>query len=76
MFTVTETNFTNRKPWLFELIDSSGNTCYVMDMGFYKENGMKSPVTMRELDSLAVGDVVKGEIIEISGRRVLTSIQC
>ena len=74
MFTVTETNFTNSKPWLFKLVDSSGNTCYIMHIGFYKENGMISPITKRELDSLTVGDVVKGDIIEISGTRVLTSI--
>lgn len=75
MFTIKEINFTNGKPWLFKLIDLSGNVSYIMDMHFYKENGMKSPITKRELDFLNVGHVVKGETIEISGTRVLTQIK-
>jgi hypothetical protein len=46
-----------------------------MDLGFYKMNGMKSPVNKHLLDSLDVGHIVKGETIEISGTRVLTNIQ-
>ena len=75
MFTVTESNFTNSKPWIFKLIDSSGSTCYIMNEGFYKENGMRTPITKRELDSLDVGYIVKGEAIEISETRVLINIK-
>jgi hypothetical protein len=74
MFKIIEINFLNRVPWIFKLTSTSGDVCYIMNAEFYKQNGMASPITKKELDDLDVGHTLTGEVQEISGLIVLTKI--
>jgi hypothetical protein len=74
MFKVIEVNFSNQQSWVFKLRNPSGSIYYIMNADFYEQNGIRSPITKRELDCLDVGLTVKGEVQEILGLSVLTKI--
>lgn len=71
---ITQTNFTTEQDWLFQLIDTDGNNCFIMDNPFYKRYGLKSPVTKKELDSWDKGYWISATVAEIEGKRIIVEL--
>lgn len=68
---IIETNFTDEHEWLFQLSDGVGNLFYIMAEPFYKNNGLKSPITKRELDYYDKGQWIGAAIKEIAGKNIV-----
>lgn len=71
---IIDVNFTNDKNWLFKFSDSFSEY-FVMNDSFYERNGLKSPVTKKELDYLDVGTSILCESKEIDGIKVILKIR-
>jgi hypothetical protein len=70
---IIELDFTNKFDWLFKLSNETGHTFYIMSEPFYKNNGLKSPVTKKELDHYDKEQWINASIREIDGKNVVIS---
>jgi hypothetical protein len=69
---IIATNFRAEFNWLYKLIDNSGREYYVMQDGFYKIKGFKSPVTKDKLDTLDINQSVDCVYELIDEKNIIT----
>ena len=70
---ITNINFTTEFKWLFLLHDSEQNEYLIMDEHFYFENGLKTPVTKKELDMWDIGHRINCQFKTIEKLNIITS---
>jgi hypothetical protein len=68
-------NFLKDQDWLFIIEDSSKSEYYIMAEPFYKKNGLKSPVTKRELDNLKENMQIDFDYIHSTGENIITRMK-
>ncbi|MDP9080020.1 MAG: hypothetical protein M3O71_21550 [Bacteroidota bacterium] len=72
--TITDTNFTNSKDWIFKLSDIDSNSYFVMNAEYYKHLDLKSPITKKHLDYFDKGLVIEAQIKTFDDIKVVVSI--
>lgn len=72
--TITDTNFTDKKPWLFKCTDGFNHEIFIMDSPYNKKHKIKSFITYLELDYFDKGTSFLGTVDCIDGLYVVTSI--
>jgi len=73
--TITECNFfANGKDWIFKLKDEDNSTFYILAHDFYKALNLKSPLNKNHLDNYNNGTVIRAEIKEFGGKKVVIAI--
>jgi hypothetical protein len=71
---ITNTNFTVRYDWLFELSDENGSLFYIMNDIYYKSHNLKSPITKKELDYFDKGQWLTATVEQIDGKGIVVSV--
>ena len=72
--TITDTNFTNQKPWLFKCSDGFNHEIFIMAAPYYKGHKIKNFMSYLELDYFDKGTSFLGTVDCIDGLYVVTSI--
>lgn len=71
---IIDVNFTDGQDWIFKLQDEEGNHFFIMNYFFYKEHGLKSPVTKKELDSYDKGQWINVILKEVAGKIIVIDL--
>lgn len=67
-------DFLKEQKWLFIIEDDMRVEYFIMEESFYKNNGLKSPITKRELDSLSKNMQIEFDYKVINHLNLITKL--
>lgn len=71
---VVDYNFLNTKDWIFKFENERKKVVFVMDDPFYKNAGLKSPLTKQHSDTYVAGMFIEADVENINDKNVVTKI--